>query len=152
MLSPSEHTLDQSPPELVGLLGYGGLIPFLALAAGHLALPEWNVPWAAWLMAYGAVILSFVGALHWAFAMTVKELSLKARSQRFAWSVVPALIGFAAIVLSAPLGLTLLVAGFALAYWQDALLANKVPIAPWYPRLRARLTLVASLCLLAGLV
>lgn len=151
-MKSSEQPSIPNPPGIVGLLGYGGLIPFIALAGGYLVLPQLQVPWLQWLMAYGAVILSFVGALHWAFAMTLKELGLKARSQRFVWSVIPSLIGFAALMLGPPLGLTLLIVGFALAYWQDALLANQVSLAPWYPRLRARLSIVASLCLLTGLL
>jgi hypothetical protein len=152
MSLPPEQTPDLNPPTLVALLGYGGLIPFIALALANMALPSASAQWSHWLLAYGAVILSFVGALHWAFAMTLKDLGLKARGQRFVWSVVPALIGFAALVLPVPLGFTLLVVGFALAYWQDALLANQVMLAPWYPRLRARLSVVASICLLTGLV
>lgn len=152
MISSSEQKPNLNPPLLVGALGYGGLLPFVAFAVGHLAFAQWPLPWSEWLLAYGAVILSFVGALHWAFAMTVKELGLKARSQRFMWSVVPALIGLVALMLGPPLGSTLLVVGFAMAYWQDAVLANQVPLAPWYPRLRARLSLVASVCLLLGLI
>jgi hypothetical protein len=147
-----ESTPEVQPPDYVALLGYGGLLPFVAFAVGHLSLPDVGLPWAQWLLAYGAVILSFVGALHWAFGMTLKELSVNERSQRFVWSVVPALLGFVALVLPAPLGLTLLVAGFALAYWQDAVLANRVALAAWYPRLRARLSAIACVCLLAGVV
>lgn len=139
------------PPTIVSVLGYGGLLPFVGLALGHLIQPEGPIAWADWLLAYGAVILSFVGALHWGFAMTIDGLGLAGRAQRFAWSVVPALIGFAALILSVPLGLTLLVVGFALAYWQDAVLCNRVSIAPWYPKLRMRLSLVAGACLMAGL-
>lgn len=152
MALPSEQKPDLNPPVLVAALGYGGLIPFVALAVARLALPDYAEQWSDWLLAYGAVILSFVGALHWAFAMTLKDLGREARSQRFVWSVVPALIGFVALVLSAPLGFSLLAAGFALAYWQDALLANKAALAPWYPRLRARLSIVAGICLLSGIL
>ena len=137
---------------VVAVLGYGGLLPFIGLVAAHLMQPPVSAPWSQWLLAYGAVILSFVGALHWGFAMTIERLGLKGRAQRFAWSVVPALIGFTALVLSTPLGLSLLVVGFALAYWQDTVLCNRVSIAAWYPRLRMRLSLVASVCLLLGLV
>lgn len=151
MALTAEQKPDLNPPPLVALLGYGGLIPFLALALARPLLPEFDARLSEWLLAYGAVILSFVGALHWGFAMTLKDLGLQARSQRFVWSVIPALIGFVALLLSAPLGFTLLVAGFALAYWQDALLANKVAVAPWYPRLRARLSVVAGVCLLSGI-
>ena len=61
-------------PPSVALLGYGGLLPFAALA---LLLVLGDVHRALWwqaLLASGAVILSFVGALHWGFAMVLPGL------------------------------------------------------------------------------
>jgi hypothetical protein len=141
-----------TPPFPVALLGYGGLIPFVALAAMNLLDETRLVPNpSAWLMAYGAVILSFVGALHWAFAMLATKISRARRTQCYVWSVVPALIGFAALILNSGLSHSLLIVGFALAYWQDADLANKIDLPQWYPQLRARLSIVASLCLMTGI-
>jgi hypothetical protein len=140
-----------TPPFPVALLGYGGLIPFVALSALHLS-GDTNVisdP-SAWLMAYGAAILSFVGALHWAFAMLASKIDRARRTQCYVWSVIPALIAFTALILNSSLSYSLLIVGFALAYWQDADLANKIDLPPWYPRLRARLSIVASLSLLSG--
>lgn len=79
----AKHTPTSSPspalptalPISVAWLGYGGLLPFVALAGiGWWApgTPLWGTPlWGTALLAYGAVILSFVGALHWGFAMVV---------------------------------------------------------------------------------
>lgn len=51
------------------LIGMSGLIPFVGLAAMvGLGPPTWYVYWLAALSYYGAVILTFVGALHWAYA------------------------------------------------------------------------------------
>ena len=55
----------EPPPRAVAWLGYGGLLPFVALAAASAAAhfsgrnPQ---AWTAALLAYGAAILSFVGA------------------------------------------------------------------------------------------
>ena len=52
-----------SPPKHVSLLGYGGLLPFIFLA---LLIPfslDYRPLFAIALVNYGAVILSFVGAL-----------------------------------------------------------------------------------------
>ena len=133
-------------------LGYGGLIPFVALVVGLQVSPDWADRFGIWLLGYGAVILSFVGALHWGFAMMIEELAHARRQRAYAWSVFPSLIGFAAIILGPGLGFSLLVVGFALAYWQDIDLANHTPVPPWYPRLRARLSAVACLSLIAAVL
>ena len=140
------------PPLLVAWLGYGGLIPFIALAVGLQVSPDWADRFGLWLLGYGAVILSFVGALHWGFAMMIEELALARRQRAYAWSVIPSLVGFAAIILGPGLGFSLLVVGFALAYWQDIDLANHTPVPPWYPRLRARLSAVACLSLITAVL
>lgn len=140
-----------TPPFPVALLGYGGLIPFVVLAALSLSGSREFVPNpSGWLLAYGAVILSFVGALQWGVAMMVAKIDRARRTQSYVWSVVPALIGFLALILDSTLSFSLLIVGFALAYWQDADLANKISLPSWYPRLRAQLSIVASLCLLVG--
>ena len=66
-------------PQIARLLGYGGLIPFAALAALALGSSQ-SAAWIHALIAYGAVILSFVGALHWAFGMLWRRaIALRAR-------------------------------------------------------------------------
>lgn len=141
-----------SAPRTVALLGYGGLLPFGALAlllvldAGRSAL------WWPALLAYGAVILSFVGALHWGFAMAMPTLGAAQRKGLWAWSVVPALVAWPALLWAGPGAAVLLVAGFVAHCAQDRRLVAQVGAAlpAWYLPLRTRLTLVASLCLLAG--
>ena len=52
-------------------LGFGGLIPFIVLAALTLIGPEGWKDWVSGgLIAYGAVILSFLGGLTWRLAVT----------------------------------------------------------------------------------
>lgn len=51
-------------------LGLSGLIPFLACGAGALLLPdEWARRSLFSLTTYAACILSFLGAVHWGFAL-----------------------------------------------------------------------------------
>jgi hypothetical protein len=57
----------------------------VALANACLAWPALRATW--WvpaLLGYGAVILSFVGALHWGFAMTLPDMPLRQRHACFA--------------------------------------------------------------------
>jgi hypothetical protein len=122
-------------------LGLGGLLPFLAAAAGSLLLAQPAAGAAAALAAvYGAVILSFLGGVHWGFGLK------GGGPGAFAWAVTPSLIAFLAAFL--PLGWMLgaLSAGFVLAGAVDvAFFARTGP--RWYVRLRIALTLVVVLAL-----
>jgi hypothetical protein len=134
-------------------LGFGGLLPFVGLAIATLVDPARASLWNQALMAYGAIILSFVGALHWAFAMTAGGLSEPERAGRFAWSVMPALIAWAALLFAAssvPLAVSLLLLGFWLHYLQDRMLAHRADLPAWYLPLRLTLTAVASVCIVVG--
>ena len=144
-------TIPIQRPVSVTWLGYGGLIPFLALATACLAWPALRSTW--WvpaLIGYGAVILSFVGALHWGFAMTLPDLTLRQRHASFAWSVVPSLLAWPALLVPPAAGAALLIAGFAAHLAQDFRLQRIAMLAPWYLRLRVQLTSVACTCLALG--
>ena len=143
-----------SPPRTVALLGYGGLLPFGALALLLVLDGARSALWWPPLLAYGAVILSFVGALHWGFAMALPGLASAQRQGLWVWSVVPALVAWPALLWAAPGAAVLLVAGFVAHYAHDRRLVAQTGAAlpAWYLPLRTRLTLVASVCLLVGAV
>ena len=141
-----------SLPRHVSLLGYGGLLPFIGLA---LLIPfslDYRPLFAMALVNYGAVILSFVGALHWGFAMTMQDMSAEQGRDRLIWSVIPALIAWIATLLPMPLGGLLLVIGFVLHLVQDKQLLRVMSLPAWYLPMRLRLTLVASVCLLLAAI
>ncbi len=131
-------------------LGYGGLLPFVVLAPASLLDPHHGWTWSDALYGYGAVILSFVGALHWAFAMTAAGLDERQRVRSLIWSVVPALIAWPALLLAPAAAAVLLVGGFTVHYLVDRNLARHATLPPWYLTLRLRLTVVASLSLALG--
>jgi len=131
-------------------LGYGGLIPFVVLAPASLLDHHHGWTWSDALYAYGAIILSFVGALHWGFAMSAQGLDESRRVRSLIWSIVPALIAWPALLL-APAGATaLLVLGFVAHYLQDRRLARSMAFPAWYMPLRLRLTTIACLSLILG--
>ena len=139
-----------STPRVVAWLGYGGLVPFAVLAIATWAFPGHAAQLQAALRAYGAVILSFIGALHWAFAMTLPSLSQAQRSVAFAWSTVPALLAWPALLLPLHAATGVLLAGFVLHWLQDRRLAAGQALPRWYLPLRTRLTVVACSCLVLG--
>jgi len=137
-------------PPMVAWLGYGGLLPFIALMAASFLDPPRSGAWQQGLLNYGAVILAFVGALHWGFAMGSVQMDDGARGVSFAWSVAPALLAWLALLLDPFAGSALLAAGFAAHYVQDRRLVRHASLPSWYLPLRLRLTVVAALCLLLG--
>ena len=72
--------------------------------------------WA--LMAYGAVVLSFLGGVHWGFALAPGTVEQSGRTERWRllFGVMPSLIGWVALLaplaLPAWTGLCVLIAGF----------------------------------------
>lgn len=134
------------PSSRFAVLGYGGLLPFVGLTLLIVFFAEYRGFASIMLVSYGAVILSFVGALHWGFAMTLEGLLAKQRRERLVWSVIPALIGWVGTLLPVPLGCLVLTFGFIGHLWQDHQLAQAVP--GWFMPMRVHLTAVASLCLL----
>ena len=131
-------------------LGYGGLIPFIVLAPISLLDSHHGFTWSDALFAYGAVILSFVCALHWGFAMALPGLDDARRVRTMLWSVVPSLMAWPALLLVPMEAAVLLVTGFVLHYIQDRRLARYAELPDWYLPLRLQLTTGACLSLIAG--
>ena len=123
------------------LPGLAGLIPFWIFALSGV-LPFGLSPLLALIafITYGAVILSFVGAIWWGLAAAAGPTAPKA--VMFLWSVTPALIGWLATLVSADLGVLILAVGFLLQWSLDAGLVTRYPeVMPrWVFRLRTILT------------
>ena len=146
MATPREQD-DPTRPVLVAWLGYGGLVPFVGLACLGLVAPDDGLRWQSALLAYAAVILSFVGALHWAFAMVLPQMSAGQRHGRYLWSVVPALVAWPCVLLPPGIATPLLIAGFAAQYGQDRIVVRHGGLPAWYLPLRLQLSVVASISL-----
>lgn len=105
-------------PPLAILLGVAGLIPFIFCGIGALsAEPTRAAHMMTALLAYGAVILSFLGAVHWGFALGTQAADeTKSESRRLALGVLPSLAGWVAlllpIVLPPVVSVAVLLAGF----------------------------------------
>lgn len=133
-------------------LGLAGLVPFLALAGLRILHPDGPPVLHIALVAYAAVVLTFIGALHWAFAMMIPHPSRREQWQLMGWSAIPAITAWFAMVLPVNLDLGLLIAVYWLHYAVDLQVAQRRAIPAWYLPLRTLLTLGATLALLAVLV
>lgn len=129
-------------------LGLAGLLPFIAATLIVVA----GGPWRAWaetaLLGYGAVILSFMGGVHWGMAIAVPGVS----ATRLAWSVVWALIGWVGLLAGGDLGLLLVAAGFVGLFAYDRRATRRDEAPPWYPALRRPLTAVVVACLVLAML
>lgn len=133
------------------VLGYGGALPFVlaALATQTSFLPAELA--RSLLFNYGGVILSFVGALYWGFAMQTPAIEDALRVQLYIWSVLPALIAWFALSIGCPpLTAGFMIAGFGAQWLLDTRVRRLLNLPAWYLRLRTQLTLVAILSLALG--
>lgn len=142
----AEARLSEIPrPALI--LGLAGLLPLLGTTLGAWALDDRQFIFAINLqVAYGAVILSFMGAVHWGLTMAQDDAG---NWRRLGLSVLPALVGWLALMISIPLGLLLLALGFVAVFFADlrSVAAGHAPA--WYKVLRKPLTVIVLACLAA---
>ena len=117
-------------------IGYVGLIPFFVSAA-LMWHPTWRGLAHASLLAYAAVILSFLGAVHWGIAMSGPG---GVPNRHYVWSVLPALAAWCFALLPPPYSLPLLALAFLTWWLQERTLFTHL-LPAWYMRLRDRLTL-----------
>ncbi len=139
-----------SAPVAVAVLGYGGLVPFVILCILGWIEPLHAHGWHHALSAYGAVILSFVGALHWGFSIASVHLDQRARTVGYVWSVVPALLAWISLLLPSLLASVLLVVCFIVHYGLDVRMTKAAALPSWYLPLRWRLTIIAVICIAVG--
>ena len=133
---------------LAAQLGYLALLPFVVGAlVVWVARVEVRGPAALALSAYAAVIVSFLGGIHWGFAF--RQAAPEPRL--FVWGVVPALVACAALLLPASTGLAIHGAMLVVCYAVDRKVYAAEGASAWLG-LRLRLTAVAGLGCFLGAV
>ena len=138
-------------PKPALILGLLGLIPFFAPAVTVWSGDAMMIGGALQLQfGYAAVILSFLGGVHWGRALAGDRFG--PTGPRLLWSVVPSLLGWA--LLLAPDSTAILVGfiiAFSLAFLVDlkAVKAGMFPV--WYGSLRKILTVGVLAALLLTL-
>ena len=142
----------RTAPAAVLVLGFGGLLPFMGLALLAAWVPERGYAYfIATLAQYAAVICSFVGALHWAYAVRDDARGAEAW-RRYGFSVIPALAAW--LALQTPVWTALrLQAGILLACLAvESRLPSTRQWPAWLAPVRYVLTLIAALSLAAASV
>ena len=126
------------------ILGYGGALPFLGCAiAASQQMVILGFPPAYLLLSYGAVILSFLGGLHWGRVITSPYADGRSDSAWLIWSVCPSLFGWAALLLPVKVGAVVLSLCFLAALQIDQRLLRQQIWPAWMRPLRLHLSLTA---------
>ena len=105
------------------------------------------------LLAYGAIILSFLGGIQWGLAIARPGgASPDTLGGRLIVSITPSLAAWGALLVPERAGLILLALSIAAMLWVD-LRATRLGQAPaWYPRLRIPLSCAVIATLVLGAV
>jgi hypothetical protein len=139
-------------PRPAYVLGWAGVLPFAGLCLMTLDNGSGAaVRFEPMLISYGAIILSFMGGVHWGLAM-IKSTGEDAHVQpwHFALSVTPALIGWVATQLETSPALAVLAVAFLTLLIVDTAWASGNCAPAWYGRLRLQLTSAVLACLSAA--
>jgi hypothetical protein len=135
-------------PRLATGLGYAGLLPFVALAAAAWLVPAAYRTQAAFaLLAYGAAIASFLGAIHWGLAMRGPLTP----PGPLVWGVFPSLVAWVALLLPLSQGLFTLALLLGICLAVDWRSYPAYGLEQWLS-MRLHLTVVGGACLVAGSV
>jgi hypothetical protein len=127
-------------------LGALALVPFVAGAAlVWFVRPDAQPHVAAALSAYAAVVVAFLGGIHWGFGF----VHAAPEPRLFVWGVVPALLAFVAVLMPPYAGLVVHGAVLVACYLVDRKVYPAHGAERWLT-LRFRLSVVASLCCFVG--
>ncbi|MGX1308805.1 hypothetical protein AB7M35_003563 [Amorphus suaedae] len=138
-------------PNLARTLSLAGAIPFIAgavlLWVGNVGGLSGDFVSGA-LKGYSAVILSFLGGVHWGLALSAHDA--RARDRELLFSIVPAVVGWIAILFASKVALMVLAIAFLLQGLFDIWMALRDHAPNWYARLRMEMTAIVCVILLVA--
>ena len=138
-----------SGPVTARILGYAGALPFLGcVCAGGLGLAVAGFDASRLLIGYAAVILSFLGGLHWG-RVAASGAYDKSAGLWLVWSVIPSLVGWSGLFVPVRAAAVVLIVCFLAALMIDLKLIADQKWAGWMRSLRLHLTFVAVASLLS---
>ncbi|XP_071119151.1 transmembrane protein 69-like [Haliotis cracherodii] len=133
----------RSSPVPALVLGFSGLIPFVSVPV-YMTMSQLYMPQIAFAqLAYGAVILSFLGGVRWGFVVP-DESYHKPDWFNLGYSVTPSLVAWVGLLLPDPVSVFTVMAGIAGSAYFDTVVPG---YPPWFKGLRFVLSLCAVLSL-----
>jgi len=143
------NTCGRSTHGFANIIGYCGLIPFVGLSLWYAMIDD--AQRASFvlsaLIAYGAVILSFVGAIHWGRSLHEPHMVKSNLLQII--SIIPVLLSWAAMLVPQVAGLVVLIVGFSLIYLFDRIQYRELY---WMQKIRFNLSMGVIFTLLISLL
>lgn len=129
-------------------LGAAGLLPFVAGALLVWLVSAEAHPYATLILsAYAALIVSFLGGIHWGVVFAGR--AGEHERAHLAWGVVPSLVAWPALVMPPSAGLVIHGVMLLACYAADRALYPRAGLQGWLT-LRFRLSAVAALCCFVG--
>ena len=127
-------------------LSYSGLIPFYGMAG-----LSWFAQTGSWalhaLATYSAIVLAFLGAIHWGRALDKMPYSNQYPTLLF--GLIPALLAWLSLLLPLELSLPMLAAGLMFVWGTEQMVFNDT-LPTWYRHLRHQLTAAAVIAVRMG--
>lgn len=126
-------------------IGYAGLIPFICLSAVSVffhGIHQSAILFS--LLAYGATIISFLGAVHWGLAMREDQPNRTS----IIWGVVPSLLAWVSLIVDTRWGLGIQFTTLWICFFVDFKRYPAFGVSQWL-NMRFRLTVIAGICLAA---
>ncbi|MFT5394907.1 MAG: hypothetical protein ACI85N_000086 [Gammaproteobacteria bacterium] len=135
---------------IIYCLSYGGLLPFVTTLVGiYSSSKELSSYSMIAFVSYGAVILGFVGAVHWGFLL--KTDSMQRQGLLLSISVLPGLIGWLALISDLPVALLMFFIAYPLLFVYEKFSELNSLLPVWYMQMRFRLTIVVTIFMFIGL-
>ena len=136
-----------SPHQTITRLGYAGLVPFVLLTALMWLVNTELLPFVSIALGgYAAVIVSFLGGVHWGIGFMKGDAAPRFH---FIWGVVPSLLAWLALMMPVYAALPLLGLVLLACYAVDSKTYPPAGLGQWLP-MRLRLTVVATLSCVLG--
>jgi hypothetical protein len=152
--TPAERLEDAHDRGLIQTLGYAGLIPFVGLAMLLWLVAPGLQAWVAMALAgYAALIVSFLGGVHWGLGWLggLRGPNAAPHTQRnhFLWGITLSLLAWPGLLMPPFAGLAWLGFALVLSYLADRTLYARAGLQRWLT-LRFRLSTVAALSCFIG--
>ncbi|UNI15943.1 hypothetical protein JDV02_002427 [Purpureocillium takamizusanense] len=103
-------------------------------------------------LGYGAVIISFLGAIHWGLEYAEKEPLRERTRFRYGMGVVASVVAWPTLFLPFEAALTTQFMAFVALYFADSRASSRGWAPPWYGMYRFLLTVMVGLAILVSLV
>ncbi len=146
---------DPNDAALIRTLGHAGLIPFVSLALLLWLLGgEVQTFVSIALAGYGALIVAFLGGIHWGIAWTAARqagpgAAHHAQRRHLLWGITPTLLAWPGLLMPPFAGLAWLGFLLVLCYLADRTLYARAGLQAWLT-LRFRLSAIAALSCFIG--